>query len=370
MQQKRSTHPRAAGFSLVELMLALGLGLVVVTGIVQLFVGNSQTYNILNGQARMQENARFALEFISRAARQAGYFGCADSQENLVWRLTNGLPENANNVPEFDVTRPVQGVDNVVDAGSLGIYPTQAANSMIPANGINADAVIAGTDVLAVRSMETPGWRLMEEMFPTGANSNPRIADDTDIAAGDIVMVANCEQAAVFRVTGTPAFGADMVELQRAAPGGGLFVNTGIALSNIGRTYQEDALVGRVESTFFFIAEGTGLSNIPDAGGNPTAPLALWQKVGPNAPVELVQGIENLQVLYGIDTTDDDLPNANEYVTANDLDLFPDPQVTNVVSLRVSVTANSVDAVTEDGNPLRRTFTKTILLRNANPEFP
>jgi len=212
--------------------------------------------------------------------------------------------------------------------------------------------------------------RLMEEMFPTGANSNPRISDATEIAAGDIVMVANCEQAAVFRVTGTPAFGVDTVELQHAAPGGGLFVNTGVSLSNIGRTYQEDALVGRVQSTFFFIAEGEGLSNILDGGGNPTAPLALYQKVGTNQPVELVQGIENLQVLYGIDTTDDDLANANEYVTADDLDLFPDPAVTNVVALRVSVTANSVDAVTEDGNPLRRTFTKTILLRNANPEFP
>ena len=39
------------------------------------------------------------------------------------------------------------------------------------------------------------------------------------------------------------------------------------------------------------------------------------------------------------------------------------------MALRVAVTANSVDAVTEDGNPLSRTFTKTILLRNANPEF-
>jgi len=370
MQRDVARHPRATGFSLVELMLALALGLIVVTGIVQLFVGNSQTYNILNGQARMQENARFALEFISRAARQAGYFGCANSQENLVWRLTGGNPGSADDIPEFDVTRPVQGVDNVVDAGSLGGFPTQSANSRILANGINAAAVIAGTDVLAVRSMESPGWRLTDELFPTGANSDPRISDATDIQAGDIVMVANCEQASVFRVTGTVAAPGNSVELQDDV-GAGLYDNAPPAShSQIGRTYQEDAQVGRVESTFFFIAEGTGLSNILDGDGDPTPPLALWQKVGPNLPVELVQGIEDLQILYGIDTTDDDLANANEYVTADDLDLFPDPAVTNVVSLRVSVTANSVDAVTEDGDPLRRTFTKTILLRNANPEFP
>jgi len=360
---------RTRGFSLVELLLALVLGLVVVTGIVQLFIGNSQTYNVLNGQARLQENARFALELVARAARQAGYFGCANSRENLAWALTNANATNANFVPEFDVTRPVQGVDNVVDAGSLGGYPTQAANSFDLANGIDADTVTPGTDVLAVRSLETPGWRLAEELFPTGPNSNPRIADTTDIQVDDIVMVANCEQAAVFRVTGMPAAGAGMVELDRAVVGGGLFDNQTAVISEIGRTYQEDALVGRVSSTFFFIAEGSGTTNIPDVNGDPSAPLALWQKVGPNPPVELVQGVEDLQVLYGIDTTDDGVSNANEYVTANQLDLDP-PEQTNVVSLRIAVTANSVDAVTEDGDVLRRTFNKTVVLRNANPGFP
>ena len=63
----------ARGFSLIELMLALALGLVVVTGIVQLFIGNSQTYTVLNGQSRLQENARFGFEFITQAARSAGY---------------------------------------------------------------------------------------------------------------------------------------------------------------------------------------------------------------------------------------------------------------------------------------------------------
>ncbi|MEQ8857691.1 MAG: PilW family protein [Pseudomonadales bacterium] len=359
MGQANLNRNRAGGFSLVELMLALALGLIVVTGIVQLFVGNTQTYNILNGQARLQENGRFALEFISRAAREAGYFGCANAQENIVWALTAGNVDNSNLTPEFDIRRPVHGVDNVAGSGDLGTYPTLTANSYIPANGIDADAVVVGTDVLAVRSMETPGWRLMQELFPTGANSNPRIVDTTAIQVGDIVMVSNCEQAAVFRVTGMPGGGGNTVFLQHAVAGGGLFSNQLANISSIGRTYQEDTLVGRVQGTFFFIAEGAGLDN----QGNP--PLALWQKVGRNAPVELVQGVEDLQVLYGIDTTlNDGIPNANEYVIADDLDIDD----ANVVSLRIMVTVNSVDAVTEDGQVLRRTFSKTILLRNADPE--
>jgi type IV pilus assembly protein PilW len=354
-----------AGFSLVELMLALALGLVVVTGIVQLFVGNSQTYNVLNGQARMQENARFALDIISRAARTAGYFGCANSPDNLVWALTGGNIDNSNLVPEFDVARAVQGFDDVDGPGEVASLPTTTDNVYTPANGIDTSTIIPDTDVLVLRSLETPGWRLMDKMFPSGAGSSPQISDTTDIEAGDIVMVANCEQATVFQVTGKPASGAGRVRLEHAVVGGTPFSNANTVVSRIGRTYQEDTLVGRIESQFFFIAEGAGLSNIRDGGGDLLPPLALWQKVGSDAPRELVQGVEQLQVLYGVDTTlTDELANANEYVTADDL-VFDDA---NVVSLRVSVRVNSVDAVTEDGQVLRRWFSKTILLRNADPE--
>ena len=55
---------KTRGFSLVELILALGLGVLVTAGIVQLFVGNNQTYNLLNGQSRLQESARYALDFV------------------------------------------------------------------------------------------------------------------------------------------------------------------------------------------------------------------------------------------------------------------------------------------------------------------
>ena len=61
------------GFSLVELMISLALGSVVTAGVVQLFVANSETHTLVNGQSRMQESARFALEFIGREVRQAGY---------------------------------------------------------------------------------------------------------------------------------------------------------------------------------------------------------------------------------------------------------------------------------------------------------
>ena len=95
---------RAQGFSLIELMLALALGVVVTAGIVTLFVGNNQTYTLLNGQSRMQENARFAVDFISRSARAAGYFGC-DPEAGKIYKTLNGA---WNQIFEFDITTPIQ----------------------------------------------------------------------------------------------------------------------------------------------------------------------------------------------------------------------------------------------------------------------
>ena len=72
-----------------------------------------------------------------------------------------------------------------------------------------------------------------------------------------------------------------------------------------------------------------------------------------------------MQLLYGVTPTlAADIPNPNQYVTAA---AIPDPA--QVVSVRVTLTVNSIDQVTADNNTLTRTFSKTILVRNANPQL-
>jgi len=60
-------HAHAArGFSLVELMVALLIGLIISIGVVQIFGATRATYQLDEALARAQENGRFALEFLTQ----------------------------------------------------------------------------------------------------------------------------------------------------------------------------------------------------------------------------------------------------------------------------------------------------------------
>lgn len=69
---------RSRGFGLVEIMVALVLGLVVSMGIVQIFSASRGTFQSQNAAARMQEDARFVLSKMIQELRMTGMYGCLD----------------------------------------------------------------------------------------------------------------------------------------------------------------------------------------------------------------------------------------------------------------------------------------------------
>ncbi len=71
--QAKTLKRAQLGLSIVELLIALALGLLLMTGIIQVFIASRQTYATNEAMGRLQENGRFALDFIARNARNAGY---------------------------------------------------------------------------------------------------------------------------------------------------------------------------------------------------------------------------------------------------------------------------------------------------------
>lgn len=74
----------AKGFGLVEIMVALVLGLVVVLGVIQIFLASKNTYVTQNASARMQEDARFALSKLMQEIRLTGMYGCLKFDTTVV----------------------------------------------------------------------------------------------------------------------------------------------------------------------------------------------------------------------------------------------------------------------------------------------
>lgn len=69
-----SPHPcRPSGFTLVELMVAMAIGLFLMLGISQVFLASKKTYNLQAATSLMQENGRFAVEMLQREINQAGF---------------------------------------------------------------------------------------------------------------------------------------------------------------------------------------------------------------------------------------------------------------------------------------------------------
>ena len=67
---------RESGLGLIEIMIAMVLGLVIVLGITQILVSSKQTYRVQDAAARLQEDARYVLTRMTQELRMAGMFGC------------------------------------------------------------------------------------------------------------------------------------------------------------------------------------------------------------------------------------------------------------------------------------------------------
>ena len=364
---------RQIGLSLVEMMIALTLGAIVSVGVIQLFSANSDTYDLMQGQSRMQESARFALLTIARSAEQAGYKGCYSTTNSVYSTVT------VANIPyEFNIIRGMQGYDGQMAGGWIPDPTAEFGTPFISGNQIDLSKIVTGTDILTIRSASQDQADLVSDMPTSTEPIYVKVpSSGLGFALNDLAIIHDCEESTIFRVTGitmdSPAagdatIGHDTSDVDATR-------NTFLKLGQE-NTYSKDAAVSAIMTTTFFIAPGSGVNNVGDT------PLALWRKYGTAAPVELVEGVEDLQLLYGLDSDGDGTPDT--YVKAN---LVPSADFSKVVSLRISISVNSVDDVGAfqskpplgcisaggqqkciNGGPYdglaRRTFHQTVQLRN------
>jgi type IV pilus assembly protein PilW len=107
------TQPKESGLTLVELMVAMTIGLFLVLVIATLFVGAKQTYRVQDNLARVQENGRFAMEMLGRNIRDAGYTNISFSPPASLY-----APPSATSFVKADGTPDVAITGSDGSAGS------------------------------------------------------------------------------------------------------------------------------------------------------------------------------------------------------------------------------------------------------------
>ncbi|MDO8413792.1 MAG: PilW family protein [Gallionellaceae bacterium] len=251
------------GLSLVEMMIAITLGLLILAGLTTILVNNSRARNEIERANRQIENGRYALQMLADDLRLAGYLAefnphpLADPLA-LPDSCATALADLVNNLPLH-----VQGVDNVTSTTPLSCLSD----------------VKTGTDILIIRRAST--------CVPGVAGCAAVIAN------APYFQASQCSAELNLAPVGATAANARNAHFK-------LETDTSILTTTATALHKGDctttntiANIHQYRTHIYFVA-----NNDRDGDNIPT--LKRWE-LGATDPVPLVEGIENFQVEYGID---------------------------------------------------------------------
>jgi type IV pilus assembly protein PilW len=320
--------PASRGLSLVELLISILLGLFLTSGIVSVYLGSKQNYFYEEQAARMQENGRYAMRLLQRELTMAGFFGGVLAMEAVT-------PASVGT----DCSTGDWALNGVAPVDLLNDYSGQSSPvslSSTPFTCLDGAGIAPSTDILAIK--RTASEASLHSGVPaagltasTGEQWYLRLADGGDPRWEKLRPI-------------------DLLDSAKA----------GASL-----TYWE------ASSKIFYIRTYSDSGKEGDS-----IPTLCMENLAGNAVTSrcLVEGVENMQLEFGIDTDDDGV--ANQYKAAP-----TGAEMAQAVTARIHLLLRSileiagyrddkiyalgqkVVAAQHDGF-LRRVFSTTVHLRN------
>ncbi|MES9904783.1 MAG: PilW family protein [Sedimenticola sp.] len=339
----RSIH-RQQGLSLVELMVGMAIGLVLLLGISEVFLGNSATFRTQEGIARTQESGRFAIQKIASSVRSAGFFGCGGLKSVPPNVIASSPPSGLTTIT---TDTPITGQNNVASGTTIG--------SM---------ALVVGTDTITLRGSGADGVSLTGSAVTSQQSDIPVSSAYNTLLEGDYVLITDCATADLFRATENTTSSV----VKHAITSGEVTFNNSATLT---KQLGADTIIVKPYIETFFVAD-SGRDNYQ--GDNV---ISLYMQDLTGTVSELVEGISNLQVLYGVDVDDDG--EAERYMDAGQITTASNWN--GVVSARISLLVDSIESAlqtpssytfqgtttTPTDKLLRKEFTGLFVLRNRTP---
>jgi type IV pilus assembly protein PilW len=357
MKYKLASHN---GYTLVELLVAMSIGIILIGGVIMVYVAQAQTYKVANTQASIQnaENAIAAL--VVPIVRAAGFVGCSTITQPLTSVLNPGAPP-----PLGTLVSPSMlfGYDanGTAGTGTLTIAQLNSANDGNAADWTPTldrsllSSVSTGSDVLVILGA-SPGSQPVAVNTINAGSNNLIVQDATTLAPGTLAVVSDCGKSTVFNIT--------------AVAGNTLTHGVGVGPSEnstaiFSVNYINPILVPMVQ-TAIYVSQGQGGQNV----------LTLANYInGAWIASPLVPGVDTMQVLYGVGASDSGA--ATQYVPASAI-----TPTSTVYSVRLGFLLEGLTGSAGSTNPnafsilgttinvpkdtkLRRVYDVIVKLRNA-----
>ena len=281
--QRRSRLQRGVhGFSLVELLIAMVLGLLVVGSALAIFMSNRQTYSATESLGRNQENRRLAFDPMARDLREAGSTPCGNSRRTVSSVL--------NGTGWYDWGDAITGYDGGV------------AIPGVPFGTANGNR-IAGTDAIEVHSGNAGGVKAVTHNDAGGVFE--MVDANHGYTAGEVVVACDYMRGAIFQITSVAA--EDITYSAGAGSPGNSTINLGGCLEAECTPglyqFQDNSLVTRLGASRWYI----GANDDPSGTGRSLYLQTLLSGFG-TAPEEIARGVQDLRITYLLNT------NPNYYV--------------------------------------------------------
>jgi type IV pilus assembly protein PilW len=377
---------RMRGFSVVEMAVAMGLGLLLTAAAATVYISTKSTFRRQEQLSAIQQYVRMAFEYLARDARMAGHMGCFTGQDSTPVNNFDWSTDTAKFKSNYALG--VEGYDFAMTDGAYTLASADPADTTatddwrtnqdakgtttIPVATLagGTDGLTPGSDVLVIRTAAGRAARLAAATTASATVQVENVAggkcpDATDrmsgLCANSHAVIANCVRARMFPVASVSA--------GSVTASGGLFTSDQyvtqssevIPLQTV--TYHvKRSSSGKGTSLYRRVFDGTVADGVED---------------------ELINGVESLQIRYGRDTTTPSPDGTvDEYVTADQVSDW-----TRVVTVRMSVLlrapdplpvgtqapasgqVNGVTLTYPDARYDRRVFTTTVAVRNKTSFF-
>lgn len=299
---------RSNGFTLIELMIAIVLGVVVVGATIGIFLSNRQVYRATESLGRIQESVNIGFELMARDLREAGGNPC-----DIGLHVANVVNAASSNWWS-DWSQPLRGYDN----GAL-------------------EDSLAGSDAIQVLSV---GNRIVDVVSHAGTTftvaSHP-------FAANDVLMVCDTTQLAIFRVSSISS-----TQIEHASSAGNCSDSLNIlpapcASGAPAYHYPLNSQIGSLKAVRWYVAEN-------GRGGS-----SLYRLVfGSGGGQEIVEGVTDMQLTYLHPDS-----NASDYIAAGSVGDWSE-----VLAVRIALTMQSIENTGTDGAPISRELQHVVNLRS------